>query len=525
MFGKRLLTFILILSFVSSVFYMPTFTPRAHAIFGFGDLVIDIKQLARNAADGVAMAIARRMVDDMVRSTVEWAQTGFEGNPAYATNPAQYFGDIADGVAGDFIGGSDLGFLCSPFEIQIRLALINSYTRPTRFQCTFTEAVGNLEAFYDDFDNGGWDAWFTMTQTRGGNPYGAFLEAQAELDRRVAAKTSVESQKLDWNQGFLSWSECVEEDEETGKCLKRDPNTKTPGSIIKSQLENVLPSGLDQLVTVEHVEQLVGAFAQGLLTRYVFSSDGLFDGAPHGDAPAPFISEPDLCDLVRGLPGGEGLDADCIPASGASTGYFPSPSPTSPFPPGTPPPGTPPGTPPPPPPPGTPPPPPPTEPTVPIETGSDIPGTTLEWASTELEATYERYVELLAIKASRPGGLWTASDFLSGLVAEFTSLLGPLGNAYSGGFICSTVEDGYVPLGTVGAGYAITGFSCQSPATSGLTLVHSIVGDTLRASTMEQFDFAYSSGYTAAIVATGIFSFTESGSGVFLLGEPIESFF
>ena len=170
MFRKQFITFILILSFISSTFYLPVFTPRTQAIFGLGDIVIDVKALARAIIDGGAMIAAQRLIDSMVRSTVDWAQTGFEGNPAYVTNPNQYFTNIADGVAGEFIEGSDLGYLCSPFQTQIRLALQRQYIRPYQFQCTLTEVVGNIDAFYNDFSEGGWDGWFRMTQNSANNP-------------------------------------------------------------------------------------------------------------------------------------------------------------------------------------------------------------------------------------------------------------------------------------------------------------------------------------------------------------------
>src|SRR3989344_2927622 len=210
MFGKRAITFLLILSFVSSTFYSPIFAPRVQAFLGFGDINFEIGSHIRSIVDTIAMSLAQRMIDDMVNSTVKWAQSGFEGNPAYATNPKQYFTDIADGVAGEFIYGSDLGFLCSPFQTQVRLALLQQYVQPDNFQCTLTDIVGNIEDFYSNFDQGGWDAWFSMTQNNANNPYGAFLDAQVELDRRLQSAIELENKQLDWNQGFLSWSECLE---------------------------------------------------------------------------------------------------------------------------------------------------------------------------------------------------------------------------------------------------------------------------------------------------------------------------
>lgn len=267
------------------------------------------------------MRLAQLMVDRIVASTVKWANSGFEGNPAYVVDPKQYFGDIADGAAIDFLRdsqntlgvststaqkiGKGLDLLCSPFKANIRLSLIQQYYEPEPFQCTLTEIAGNIENFYNDFSQGGWDAWFSMTQVPTNNPYGAYLEAKIELDSQIATALGLEKEQLDWNIGFRSWAKCLkknppatistlglpEEDpfgrteipnpdhvpgKAEGECIQRD-TVSTPGSVIKSGLDKVLPAGLEKLIKVEHVEQLVEAFAVGVLKRYVFGDKGLFD--------------------------------------------------------------------------------------------------------------------------------------------------------------------------------------------------------------------------------------------------------
>jgi hypothetical protein len=427
MLRKKLVTFLIVLSLVSSTFYLPVFTPRAQAIFGFGDLVIDIKALATRIADGIAMSLAQRLVDDMVRSTVEWANTGFEGNPAFATNPKQFFADIADGVAGEYIAGTDLAYLCSPFQTQIRLALRNSYTRANRFQCTLTQVVGNIDAFYDDFNEGGWDGWFSMTQNSYNNPYGAYLDAQIELDSRIARELGLKNQQLDWADGFLSYEKCDETDPSyiaprivagvniPESCRPSAKRIVTPGTTIKSQIDNILPSGLNRLIQVQHVEQLIGAFANGLLNRFVFGPRGLFS-PNHRDTfsdstPPPAIVEPDLCDLAKTVADEGTLDEDCNPIV---PGQGSTPSQTNP-------------------------------------NASNLP-TTL---TLETQQQLDRYDELLVIRDSRPGGNWTSADFSAGLPGEFASLLNPLGLAYNAGLIC-TLNNRFVPIGTSGG-------SCLTP--------------------------------------------------------------
>ncbi len=225
--------------------------------------------------DSIAIAIAKIALEQILQATTDWVRSGFEGNPAYATDPAQFFTKIADNVAGEFIAGTELGFLCSPFQTKIRLALQGYYTQRRQFRCSLTGIVSNLDAFYNDFSQGGWNGWFAMTQNDFGNPYGSYLQAQIELDSRIAKAVGIQSQQLNWNSGFLSWSECVVKDNSTGECLRRGP-VVTPGKVIESQLESVLGSGLRQLELADEFDELVSALFAQLLKQVVFSVRGLF---------------------------------------------------------------------------------------------------------------------------------------------------------------------------------------------------------------------------------------------------------
>ena len=245
--------------------------------------------------DTLAIVITKKIIERVVDSTVKWINNGFEGNPAYVTDPRQYFSDLGDGIAGDFISASSspINFLCSPFQVKVKLALLKSYNEAPAFQCTLTNTVANIEAFYDDFSQGGWDGWFAMTQNNANNPYGAFLEAKVELDSRIAKKLGLENQKLDWGRGFLSYQDCTAHELAgwnaqtntpiNGACVERGGPIKTPGSVIESQLEGVLGTGVRKLELADEFDELVGALLGQLLEKSIFSIKGLFS--------APKVSE------------------------------------------------------------------------------------------------------------------------------------------------------------------------------------------------------------------------------------------
>lgn len=348
---KNLVALILIVSIISTAIYSPIFfaPPKAQAwVFSLVSKVagkiaaqpmFDIERLAKALKDAVAMRLAQRMIDDMVKSSIAWANTGFEGNPAFATDLGSYIGDIANQEAGRYLNNVAGANLCSPFKPQIVLSLREYYNTKLglndNYSCTFTDISGNFQAFIDgDFDQGGWDSWFQLTQNSNNNPYQVYMTAQGELDRKIAARVNTELRKLDWGDGFKTKGGCLEynsyiNDEDPGfapdnpppidgslpvqggrlkdenkgpnECIKFGPDT-TPGTIIKGQLDKVLPSGLEKLITVEHAEQLIGAFAEGLLKRYVFGDKGLFstDYNDHFNASSdgPTIPDQDICDGI-----------------------------------------------------------------------------------------------------------------------------------------------------------------------------------------------------------------------------------
>ncbi|MBX4189499.1 hypothetical protein KW785_02800 [Candidatus Parcubacteria bacterium] len=255
----------------------------------------------------LALRLGRIVIDQFVNATVRWINTGFDDGfnkgPAYVTDPGAFFGQIANGVAGDFISNSRVGFLCSPLQsdlLNFKLSLATYYTQDYQPQCTLTGIKGNIEDFYSNFSNGGWGTFIQMTQVSGNNPYGALVDAQIELDRRVAAAVAVQKIQLDWGQGFKSQAKCLlyngnpsnntvniggittsapstyNPNFEPGACIDYGPIT-TPGSTIKAHLDEALPANnfIKQIVQADDFNKIISALISGSLKRFVFGDSGL----------------------------------------------------------------------------------------------------------------------------------------------------------------------------------------------------------------------------------------------------------
>ena len=335
--GKKLIALVLILTFT---FALPVSTWAVDVVppIPVSDSIIRDKEAGLTIFgftipgltwDSIAIAIAKVALEQILQATTDWVRNGFEGNPAYATDPTQFFTDIADNIAGEFIAGSDLAFLCSPFQTKIRLTLQRYYTQRRQFRCSLTDVVANIDAFYNDFSQGGWDGWFAMTQNGSNNPYGAYIEASLEMNSRLASAVGLKKEHLQINTGFLNTEKCPSGAEEIPdnlggtNCFEVDQNGQrhlvskqivTPGALVKNQLDKALPSGMEKLITLEHVEQLISGVLNGLFYKYVLGSDGLFSRGsrsnPPPGIPPPVVEQPNPCDALRDL---YGDDVECSP--------------------------------------------------------------------------------------------------------------------------------------------------------------------------------------------------------------------
>ncbi|HLD34362.1 MAG TPA: hypothetical protein VJB62_00710, partial [Patescibacteria group bacterium] len=130
-------------------------------------------------AASAALELLLHMVLNMITNEIiKWIQGG--GDPRFISDWQGFLKDVADKAGGKFVDEYlGMGYLCEDFDIDIRIALLEVPTFEERVKCTITDIVDNIKDFSDNFSNGGWKAWLTLTEPQN-NFYGGYLIAYEE---------------------------------------------------------------------------------------------------------------------------------------------------------------------------------------------------------------------------------------------------------------------------------------------------------------------------------------------------------
>ncbi len=283
--------------------------------------------------DSIGTKMAKDMLRNMTTSIVEWINNDFkEGGPSFISDPQKFFVNMADEELGAFIqANSDLKFLCSPFSIDIRLALSFKYSPfKKRIACKFSDVINNatnaitgasingtsMNSFMNgNFNAGGWNSWLQLTQNPQNNVYGAYLQADAEYGIRIADKQLLKREELGQGKGFLSWKTCKSVPASKGQTvapegseltedggtmnrttgeIKQNCTVQTPGSTIASSLDTSLSSGGEQIIAADEFDEIINALVGKLMEKAIQGGLKSLSGAGKGDTSSYIYGEGQL---------------------------------------------------------------------------------------------------------------------------------------------------------------------------------------------------------------------------------------
>lgn len=250
--------------------------------------------------DGIAWSLAKKVLSQMVRSTIDWINSGFNGKPAFITNYNDYFLEAADQVATDFIAGENFDQMCQPMQVPLQIILDLSYRKArnweTESQCTISEAFGNTDKFLGgDFNEGGWSMWFQMVSEPQNNIYGAAALGNSRINSRLRAEEENKRTEAIVNKGFLSMTDCS-----SGKCI-----IVTPGTIYEEMTNFALQIPGLSLIEADDMNELIGSLFSQLGQQALMGAGGLLGLSYSSDGTSPsYLDQMELESLTSGFAGG-----------------------------------------------------------------------------------------------------------------------------------------------------------------------------------------------------------------------------
>lgn len=248
-----------------------------------------------NCLDGIAYAMAKNTLQQVSNKTLNWVNTGFDGNPLYIRDIDSYLKSIRDQKLDSFL--KQVPSNNPIFGNAIRSAItqqVTGYTDGRINRTMNTPQARAYQSFQQDFTQGGWNALLNPQN----NPLSAYFDAVQQVSRDIDTAQQNVQNELVQGDGFLSMKKCVEWGVQTSgaatqngtpldeippdlvntsaptsaatprdsqKCLKYE--TVTPGSIIAQQTAYITNSAVRQLEQADKINEVLGSFFDNLLNR------------------------------------------------------------------------------------------------------------------------------------------------------------------------------------------------------------------------------------------------------------------
>lgn len=286
------------------------------------------KYLKDELLAGLAKKAALILVQKITDSIVDWINSGFQGQPAFVSDPGKFLLDTADQTVGDMIlNNKDLNFLCAPFQAQVKIALGIEYGTgrfARNIGCTLTNVIDNVGNAIDSasviingkkVSSNSWENWLEVTQKPQNTPLGAFIIAKAELDSQIKFNKESKTLELAWGQGALSFNKCdkvtyaADGKTEIGResvsgsasnidTTSKDPDeyikvenciTKTPGSTITQMLgfKATSDARMNEIMaaTADGIDSIIGALMNSAIDAAIEKiQTGILDSSSNGPA-------------------------------------------------------------------------------------------------------------------------------------------------------------------------------------------------------------------------------------------------
>ncbi|MBU4031125.1 hypothetical protein KJ756_03140 [Patescibacteria group bacterium] len=252
--------------------------------------------------------LLHQMLSMLTNEVVAWIQNGEE--PRFLSMGLDdWLGKAANNAGGIFVDQFlGAGWLCEPFDLDIKIALRDVPTFETEAECTLTDIVDNIDNFYNDFAYGGWKGWIELTKPQ--NTFaGAYMIAQDKKAIIMAEEIKNMEKDLDMGEGFLSPKDCYWYNKDgnlvatqmdvwgspplPGECPSGSGcvskcQIKTPGSVVSAMADEAVTNIFEYTNTMMGAAAsqsgpfapYVMAITNALVNRILLEAEGLLGATP-----------------------------------------------------------------------------------------------------------------------------------------------------------------------------------------------------------------------------------------------------
>jgi hypothetical protein len=230
-----------------------------------------------------------KVLKKIIDAIINWANgIGFGGGkPTYVTNWTSFLQKTFTTAAGQLLAEQSKN-ICAPFRLQLtdQLRLMNGVSGYDLGDlkggagCALEDLVSNVEDFYKDFGNGGWDA-FTAAAMPNSNYYGSLFFLNQNISSVAQAKKDAAQLQALAGNGNLGTQQCLDKSTpNNGRCTDgTQPEITTPGKIISDLTSKGLGATIDQIVSTRDWQALSVQIGVMALDKIVTAgSKGLHHG-------------------------------------------------------------------------------------------------------------------------------------------------------------------------------------------------------------------------------------------------------
>ncbi len=245
----------------------------------------------------VREALRKRILDLMVDEIIQWVQGG--DDPKFVTDWQQFLTDAGNVALGDLAVQVAGAGICQPFRISI-LDNLRVPEKPTSnslygssITCTLDDIVDNIESFYNDFQNGGWEAYIESLKVQN-DPVALFVITQNAKFQTIASAQEAAKNEALAGGGFLSTKTCDESPTSQSTDIDKDGikgdiastcKITTPGSTIGSLVAEAVGADIKYILEADQLAAYVAAISDALINRLIREGVGGLQGLATDNAP------------------------------------------------------------------------------------------------------------------------------------------------------------------------------------------------------------------------------------------------